>query len=332
MISIPLEDIKTKIKETASISDEEIDAKITAKLEQLSGLISKEGAAHIIANELGIKLFEQVSGKLEIKNILVGMRDVETTGKVTRKSEVRDFVSNGREGKVGSFTIGDETGTIRIVCWGSKADELAKFNEGDIVKVSSGYVRENNGQKEVHLNDKSSLTINPEGIQISAVAESPQPKVERKSIKDLQETTSNAELFGTIVQSFEPRFFEVCPQCGKRAKQVEGNFTCAQHQVVTPDFSYVMNVVLDDGTDTVRMVFFRQQVEQLLNKSRDEILAYQSNIAAFDEVKNDLLGKQIKVTGRATKNAMFERLEFITNYVDSNPDPKEELERLEKAA
>ncbi|MFW9876291.1 MAG: DUF2240 family protein, partial [Candidatus Thorarchaeota archaeon] len=81
MIKIPFEDIISKIKEKSNLSEEEINSKIEQKTKQLSGLISKEGAAHIIANELGIKLFEDFSGKLQIKNIVTGMRDVETVGK-----------------------------------------------------------------------------------------------------------------------------------------------------------------------------------------------------------------------------------------------------------
>ena len=149
MIQVPLSQIIEKIKEEKGLSEEEINARIQAKLTQLSGLISKEGAAHIIANELGIKVIE-MGGKLKIKNILAGMRSVETFGKVTRIFEVRDFKKENREGRVGSFIIGDETGTIRIVCWGSQADKIREFKENDIVRVQNGYVRENNNSKENH--------------------------------------------------------------------------------------------------------------------------------------------------------------------------------------
>ena len=69
MIKIHLSQIIEKIKEKSALTEEEINSRIKQKMEQLSGLISEEGAAHIIANELGIKLFEAVSGKLQIKNI-----------------------------------------------------------------------------------------------------------------------------------------------------------------------------------------------------------------------------------------------------------------------
>jgi replication factor A1 len=331
MIQMPLEQAISKIKEASGLSEEEIKGKIDAKLDQLSGLVSKEGAAYIIANELGVKLFEQTSGKLQIKNILTGMRDVETVGKVTRKFEVREFQrKDGNTSKVGSFMIGDETGIIKIVCWGSQADELAKFNEGDIVQVSSGYIRENNNYKEIHLNDKSKLNINPEGVTITVAEASSieRPAATRIKINELKEDSNNVELMGTIVQSFEPRFFEVDPVSGKRVRAEDGVFKNANGETVTPDYSYVMNAVLDDGTETVRTVFFRQQVEQLLGKNKEEVLSFKDNLPSFESVKTELLGKQILVSGRASKNTMFDRIEFVTNNV-TNPDPSKEIEKIE---
>ena len=70
MLKMDLNQILEKITVKSGLSLDEINAKIDDKLKQLSGLISKEGAAHIVANELGIKLFEQLSGKLQIKNII----------------------------------------------------------------------------------------------------------------------------------------------------------------------------------------------------------------------------------------------------------------------
>ena len=109
MIKIPYEQIVERIKKEGNISEEEINGKIDSKMKQLSGLISKEGAAHIVANELGIKLFDSFTGKLQIKNIIAGLRNVETVGKVLQTYELREFTTNDRQGKVASLVIGDET-------------------------------------------------------------------------------------------------------------------------------------------------------------------------------------------------------------------------------
>lgn len=331
MIKLPFEDIVIKIKEKAGISEDEIKSKVDEKLKQLSGLVSKEGAAHIVANELGVKLFEAVSGKLQIGNILAGMRDVETLGKVQQVFGINEFQrKDGTPGKVCSSVVGDETGTIRIVGWGTQADNVAKIKEGDIAKIVGGYVRENQGRKEVHLNDRSKLILNPPGETVGEVkvTEEKRQPASRKSIKDLQENDQNVEVLGTVVQVFDLKFFEVCPKCSKRARLRDNAFFCEGHGSVTPDYSYVTNLFLDDGTENIRAVFFRNQLEKLLGMTKDQIMQYKENPESFEKAKSDLLGNQVKVVGRVIKNDMFNRLELMTQLVFPNPDPKEELERI----
>jgi hypothetical protein len=90
----------------------------------------------------------------------------------------------------------------------------------------------------------------------------------------------------------------------------------------------VLSVVLDDGSGNIRTVFFRNQVNNLLGKQAEEILAYRDAPGSFDQVKHDLLGRQVKVVGRAAKNAMFDRLELTAQRVYPDPSAAEELQRL----
>lgn len=326
MIKIPYEHIVEKIKTSANISEEEISERINAKMKQLSGLISKEGAAHIIANELGIKLFDSFTGKLQIKNIISGLRSVETLGKVIQTYELREFTTNERKGKVASMLIGDETGNIRIVLWGSQADNIKNIKPGAIIKVVNGYVRENNNFLELHLNDKSQLIINPKGETVEAM----QKSSERKQISQLNENDVAAEILGTVVQVFDPKFFEICPECNKRLKIENDVFLCQQHDKVIPEYSYVLNLILDDGTENIRTVFFRDNMEKLLNMNRESLMEYKKNPEKFEEIKTELLGSILKINGRAKKNIFFDRLEFVANNVTLKPDPEEEIKRLDE--
>ena len=328
MIKIPYEEIVLKINENTKMPASEIEERVERKLKQLSGLISREGAAHIVANELGVKVFEPLSGKLQIKNILTGMRDVETIGKVLQLYEIREFSNETRSGKVASMLIGDETGTIRVVMWGTQADNSANLGQGFIVKVIGGYVRENNGRKEIHMNDRSQLLINPKGETVNEVAVEIKNGT-RKSIKDLNENDNEVELLGTIVQVFDIRFYEVCPKCGKRARQSVDLYVCSEHGNVIPSYAYVLNSVLDDGTETIRCVFFRNHVERLLNLNQEQLLKFRNEPAEFEAAKNELLGTIVKLNGRTNKNSMFNRLEFVVNNVDTKPNPEEEMKRLQ---
>lgn len=327
MFKLPFPEIVQKIRSSSNLTEDEINQKIDAKMQQLSGLISKEGAAHIIANELGIKLFEQTSGVLKVKNILAGMRNVETVGKIVKKYDYREFQREDRVGKVASFLLGDESGLIRAVLWNEQTDKFTEFKEGDVIKVESAYVKENNlGRKELHLNDKSKLVINPAGVEVKSVAGS---ETKRKMVKDLQSTDVNVEIMGTIVQAFEPRFYEVCPDCGKRMRSQEEGLQCPIHGLREPDYGYVMNIMIDDGTGTIRTVFFRDQLNDLLKRSKEDVMHFKDNPVDFEAVKHDLLGHIVKITGRASMNTMFDRIEFVGQSVQIDPNPEEEIKQLD---
>lgn len=320
MIRLSYEEILKRIEEKTGLSKGEIEAKISGKLKQLSGLISREGAGHIVANELGITLIEQISGRVQVKNILEGMRDVETVGRVTDIFEPKSYKSQFTEGTVASFILGDETGTIRVVLWNTQAEKVRQLEGGMMVKVVGGYVRTRNNQPELHLNDRSKFIINPADETVGEV----KPRYSRRRINDMQ-PDEMVEVLGTIYKVAEPRFFEVCPLCRRRTRLHNEQIVCEQHGPVTPNHSFVVNVFLDDGTGTVRLVCFREHALRLLGKQESEILVYKDRPELFKEVETELLGNIIKVSGKVVKNEMFERMELIAKRIDTHPDPEKEL-------
>ena len=327
MYKIPLADIKEKIVTSGKLSAEELDAKIKSKINELSGLISEEGAAHIIANELGVELVDQDKAKLKIKEIYSGMRKVSTVGKVVRKFDINEFKKGEGTGKGCSLIIGDETGTMRVVFWNEQVDLLDKVNENDIILVKEAYVRDNRGNKEIHLGERGEIEVNPAGELIGEVRQG--TSYNRKKISDLDSGMEGAEILGTVVQVFDPHFFNVCPQCNKRVTEAEGESNCAEHGKVTAATSYVMNLVVDDGAGTIRSVFWKNQTNHLLEKKEEEVVNFRENMAAFENMKTDLLGEQFKLMGRVKKNDMFDRLEFNVQIVQK-ANPEEEIARLEK--
>ena len=331
MLKIPYEEIIVKIKEQTGLSEVEIAEKIQTKLSQLAGLISKEGAAHIIANELGIKLIEN-TGK--IKGIYPGLRSISILGRIQVVYPTKNFQrQDGSTGNVGSFQVADETGSLRMVCWNDQTKIIETLTLGTIVRVQNVSVRENKGFPEAHLSEQSKVILNPPGEFVAEVSLRAQPSsIQRKSIKDLQENDTNVELLGTIVQVFNPTFYETCPQCTKRIKaDTAGNYTCETHGQLLPDYAYVLNVYLDDGTDTIRCVFFREQAQSLLNKKKEDLLQYRTQPEQFESLKTELLGTIVKLAGKTKMNTYMNRLEFNVNSVQTNPDPQEELNRLKAA-
>lgn len=319
MLRLSYEDIKRKIKEEVKVSDAEIEERVKQKLDKLSGLISREGAAHIVANELGVKLFPDPQKKrYKIREVMAGLRGVELVGRIIRKYETRIFNKDGREGKVASLLLGDETGVLRVVLWDDNHIKLVEqMQENDIIKIVNAYAKENQGFRELHLGNRSEIILNPEGEEVEAVKQVrdfSQKKVDELQVGDL------VKVLGTIVQVFEPRFYEACPECNRKVNTEGDKKICPEHGLVISRYIPILNFIFDDGTGNIRVVCFRDAVAKALNQTEEQVQVYKENPAEFENIKNELAGKHFMVTGRVTKNEMFDRLEFVAHdLTEVNP-------------
>jgi len=336
MISIPYEKLLERMQEASGQSKDEIDKKIQAKLEELSGLISKEGAAHIVANEMGVN-FEVPKKDITINNLAPGMRNLELIGKVRAVYEIREFNTATRSGKVANFLLTDTTGTTRIVLWNEMAEKLADIKEGDVIKLKDGYTRENNGRVEVHLGDNAQIYINPEGVtvDVDVSGSNGQQSADApvKKIGELNGNDANVAVIATVVQVFDPRFFPVCPECNKKVQGEPGSYNCMTHgKVDVPAYNYVMNLYIDDGSDNIRCVLWREQINELLGIPQADIISMKDEPALFEAHKTDLLGMIVKVRGRVNDNQQFGRLELVGYEVIKNVNPEGEAESNQEKA
>lgn len=318
MVQQSYEDIIGIIQKSTDLSKEEIEVKVNNKLKDLQDLVSREGAAHIVANELKVKLFDNTPKQLKIKDILPGMNSVTILCKVIANYGAREFKTSTRSGKVMNLFVGDETAPIRVVVWDETIiNSLEHLNESDILKIRNGYSKQNNkGYMEIHLGSKSQITVNPEGETIGDVKISLDPI--RKQIKDVQENELT-EILGTVVQVFDPKYYQACPECNKKVNQEESIFTCEQHGSVVPNQLPILNLFLDDSTGVIRVVLFRDNAEKLIG----------NNINNFEELSKNLSGKQLILQGKIVKNTFFDRMELIANSVEET-DPEELLKEIKK--
>eukprot|EP00825_Cyclidium_porcatum_P041769 TRINITY_DN5552_c0_g1_i1.p1 TRINITY_DN5552_c0_g1~~TRINITY_DN5552_c0_g1_i1.p1 ORF type:complete len:408 (-),score=42.07 TRINITY_DN5552_c0_g1_i1:122-1345(-) len=98
------------ISKNSGVSVEELGRKVEAKQAKLAGLISKEGAAQIIAAELHISFDKQT---IKISQVVPGMRKINLVGRIITLFPVKEYNKNGRSGRIGSFILADETSNIR---------------------------------------------------------------------------------------------------------------------------------------------------------------------------------------------------------------------------
>jgi len=324
-MQIPLENIILKIKKETSMSEDEIHTKIKSKMEELAGLVSEEGAAHILARELNINLVSDEPEELKIIDIKPYMRNLIVVAKVMRVFDTINFERNSNPGKVKSLIIADETARLRVSFWHSAAEKIDDIKEGDIIKLEKASSRDNNGNVEVSTSFPDSIFINPEGIEITEVAA---PSFNDPKIMKIAEISDDkyVSVVGAIVQAFKPNFYYSCPECKKRLNDGK----CNEHGEVVPILSYVSNVFLDDATGVLRTVFFNDQVEKLFGLSNKDFVELKDNSEELDKLKEKVLGKLIKVSGSIRYSSFSGQNELVANKLDLEVDISKELNNFKK--
>ncbi len=286
-----------KIAEKTGKSEEEIWELIEAKRKELDYLISEEGALHIIASEL--KLDTKETSKVE--GLQAGQAGVEIFLKVMNVFDMRVFERKGRTGRVRNIIAGDETGRLRVSLWDNQAELTLK--EGDIIKVSGGYVKETDRGPELRVGTRGSVQVNPEDAP-EGLKSLRTGSVEEKPLKEAK-PGELIKFRGVLVRLFEREpFFE-----SKEGKQL------------------IITGLVDDGSASMRAIFFRRAAESLLGLSTEKAieLAEISGRGALLE-KVPLL-RDFLFYGKVQYNEYSDSNEVIVNRVFP-VDPAEEVDRI----
>ena len=188
----------------------DIEEKIKEKVNEFSGFITNEGAAFLVAKEMGLNVSSPfIEGDpnafleqeidydeftIPINEIKEGMSNIVILGFISKIFQPREFKrKDGTIGKVGSFYLSDPSGTVKIVVWDENVDLLSSkcFRTGEIVRFIGGYAKiGRNEEIEVHLGKKGKLEIAPE-------------EVNKKLMKELKEfrESENPKTFEPIVKN-----------------------------------------------------------------------------------------------------------------------------------
>ncbi|MFB6353773.1 MAG: single-stranded DNA binding protein [Halobacteriales archaeon] len=99
-----------------------------------------------------------VDEEYAIEDLSLGLSDVTLRGRVLGTEPVRTFDrDDGSEGRVANLVLGDETGRVRVTLWDDRADLAEAFAAGESVEVVDGYVRERDGDLELHVGDRGAV-------------------------------------------------------------------------------------------------------------------------------------------------------------------------------
>ncbi|TRO62038.1 hypothetical protein E2P64_00705 [Candidatus Bathyarchaeota archaeon] len=289
------------IVEKTKKPEEEIWNLIEAKRKELDYLISEEGAAHIIASELGLNL----KATQRVEELEEGTTGIELFLRVATAYPAREFRKDKREGKVQNIMGEDETGKVRASLWDKQAE--LDIKEGDVIHISGGYVKKTKAGLEVRAGNRSSVEVNPKDAPASLKV-SRKASVEEKTL-DQVKVGELVIVKGSLVQIADRvPFFE-----SSEGKQL------------------MVSGLVEDATGSMRAIFFRRAAEALIGIPREKAIevAEMSGYRALLE-KVPLL-KELKLYGKIKHNEMMNNDELVVNRVYPLEPGEEVDKKLETA-
>jgi ssDNA-binding replication factor A large subunit len=323
-----------KLCEHAKLEPARVRQLIAEKQDELSGLVSEEGAAYIVARELGLNMLRETRKQLKVRSLVSGLRSVDLVARVARVFEERQFEKDGKKGVVVNLLLGDETGMVRLSLWNEETGFVreGKLKEGDVVKVSGGWVKsDNRDNPELRVGRGSIEKVDQEvSLPDRNRLEQDFQAIKREPVRDFREG-GQYETRAALVQVFGRNpFFMVCPQCEARVKESDGKWLCDEHGEVRPKHALVLSGIIDDGTGNIRAVFFRDMAEKMFGKSVEELrkLAEKATdtLAVFEHVGG--LGSEFVLRGRVKTNAFTENPEFMISSIEDVDMKRESRELL----
>ena len=314
------EELMEKIYKKSGMNEEELKVKIDEKKKEFSNLISDEGATHIIAKELGIKI-EKKKQSLFIENVVPNIQNLLITAKIMRIFPVREFKTNKASGKVVNIILADTTGSIRMSLWNNEIDILDNFKEGETVEVK-GLTKEGyDSAPELRLGRTGQIIKSEEEIDVKEG----EVVIKRQMIKDLK-LGQQVEVRACILKVFDTLFYYACSQCGTKLKK--DNPICEDHKDAAPDYDIIISCIVDDGTESIRLVTFKEEGEKIIGMKKEQAKKiFDENKTLKPILDNIELGKDMIFTGKVRKDDYFKTLQMVVNKVEEI-DIKKEIENL----
>jgi len=154
------------------LSYKDVLKRIEEKKRDVEGYLTDETAARIVATELGVEVPQEFfKTETLIKDVVPGLNDVTVNGRIITVHLPQTFIrSDMSKGTIAHLLITDKTGTIRVVLWNDKTQlvETGKLAQGQIIKVSHGYIREaRDGKPELHVGSRGEIQVSPSNVKES---------------------------------------------------------------------------------------------------------------------------------------------------------------------
>lgn len=257
-------------------------------------------------------------------------------GVITTIDDLRKItLKSGDEVSLLSFTVSDDTDSIRITAWREKADELSKsLKIGEGISLESVELRFSNywEKNEATISFDSSLEKIDLKISNLKIAKTPTKEKTSSFSKNFTEINSIQssgffEIKGFISDELKNiRFYEACTNCRRKID----NCTCDTKG--DSKMTMIISHIVEDESGKIRVTFIGEAAEKLVGTKADLIVKVKDTPdydKLLENFSSELVGRDIMIKGKVKFNDYSDSYEIVaSNFQDINVE--EELDNIMK--
>ena len=246
----------------------------------------------------------ELSGSQAKKIIDIGAADfsVKTVACVLQLAH-REVLVKGRQSRVVSGMLGDETGRLPFTSW----IELPGIDIGSIIRIEGAQIRVFRGMPSVNVLSSTRVShVKPEEAEklaftFESAGKDPLPL--RIEEIDSRDSMFDVATVGNLI-SIRPGsgIISRCPECGR----VIQKGSCRVHGKVEGVRDMRIKAVLDDGTGSISVTFPRELAEAIYGKTLEEaeqlMFSDVSKDAVYEDLRRFLTGRCLAVRGNSSKS------------------------------
>lgn len=262
---------------------------------------------------------------VDVSNISATEKLIDVIGRITAIYNKNTFKNKeDKDRSVLNFEVSDGIKSLKFVAWDPWPDYiLENFTKGDLIHLADLKVKEGLYDLEVSLNWFSTVLKNPQtSKKIPSLTEilTLSKSLEEGRVESLEDGR-NYSLEGLIVSINRNniRFFK-CKECGEKVQLINGDFICEKcSKVVDVNTNLFGSIDIDDGTGILKVVFFSDLAEKVYKLNKEDLkkdLTEEYKLTIFDRLENELLGKRVKISGRAKLSSFSSRIEFLADSLE----------------
>ncbi|MFX1365134.1 MAG: DUF2240 family protein [Promethearchaeota archaeon] len=272
----------------------------------------------------------------KIKDLQKSKGIVSFDGIVTSIDNLKTIsLKSGEDVSLLGFIVSDDSDGIRVTLWREKAEEYSKLlNVGQGLSLKNVIVKYSNfsNRNEISLIKESILELkdlkikNLKSIELIKQENAANFSGNYTKVEHI-EAAGTIEIKGFIAKDLNNiTIYEACKNCFKKVE----NCTCGKGD--DTEFRMIINLIIDDGTGTIRTTFIGNQAEKLIGVETDKVVQLKETpeFEKFLEKKSaEFLGKDIVIKGRAKFSDFSNQFEIsVYDFKDINID--DELETVMK--